>query len=291
MIEDLTPERLREIGFNDETIKRLETWEDYNVNLIGDEIFYASGNEKKIYSGIHAGRKIYFRDEERPTFPEGCLSLYPEYYKLVRLKYLKTRKEIGQSLYQEASGIKAFHLNQVETMKKVIEDLKAEKREADLLLITNSLSNKIVRYDIVLEFLENIPAEDIVPATDIQFGATVNEIKLVDLSPSESIKTRKTIDKHFEFIKDKCFEYQEYETFATMLTDFFEYKNVIYPEVLIKSKPSSIGNIARVMQPLWRELKEGDLKHDTEYFKIIKTISVFSKKPFEEIYRDVTRHS
>ena len=50
MIEKLTIAKLKEYGFEKETIERLKNWDNYEANLIADNgYFFASNIENKIY--------------------------------------------------------------------------------------------------------------------------------------------------------------------------------------------------------------------------------------------------
>jgi hypothetical protein len=58
MIEELTPENLRKIGFDTEAISRLKNWKDYECfHINGRGKFFASNKDMKIYSGKDAEEK------------------------------------------------------------------------------------------------------------------------------------------------------------------------------------------------------------------------------------------
>jgi hypothetical protein len=95
-ILELTEENLIKYDFNSDVIERFLTWDNYEQttqNNLGT--FFASNIENKIYTGIEAHRKIYFRDKENPRFPFNDLDLVEAYYNLKEFNYLKEIKVVS----------------------------------------------------------------------------------------------------------------------------------------------------------------------------------------------------
>lgn len=67
MIEPLTKAKLKQYGFDKQSIERLTTWKDYECEIINDRgYFFASNKEHKIYSGIEGKQKHL----DKSIFPE-----------------------------------------------------------------------------------------------------------------------------------------------------------------------------------------------------------------------------
>lgn len=109
-------------------------------------------------------------------------------------------------------------------------------------------------------------------------------------SETENSKTKNLIEHQFEKIKESVFTSDDdYNSFLDLLTNFFEYKPYIIPEKKIKLKRDSKTRVASVFNPIHKELSEKTLKSDSDYFKILRVLNVFSKASDIDIYKAITR--
>jgi hypothetical protein len=101
-ILELTEENLIKCGFYELTIKHLLTRKnccDLTTNKSG--AFFATNIENKIYTGLEAFRKAFFKTDREPQFPFLATGLIPEYYELAESYYLETSKKRQTLIYDE----------------------------------------------------------------------------------------------------------------------------------------------------------------------------------------------
>ncbi|MFI0429220.1 hypothetical protein [Mariniflexile sp. HMF6888] len=122
---------------------------------------------------------------------------------------------------------------------------------------------------------------------------TVNFIKWYDKKvkklqqKSQSIdvnrnRTKGVITETFENMDKKGWQYafateQDYNLFADLLTNFFEYKDYFIPETVIQLKRTCKTKVAKALGEMHAELSENPLNNDTEYFKIVKALNHFKE--------------
>jgi len=128
MIEDLTIEKLIEYGFSDENVDHFKSWDNYEMMFYnGSEgTYWASNNEKKIYSGKDALRKKYFSSEIIVSFPSDEPDLIPEYYERKRSVFLKKNKEAVGKIFIEAKSKERFRQKEIELTMKEIKAARSE---------------------------------------------------------------------------------------------------------------------------------------------------------------------
>jgi hypothetical protein len=101
MIEELTEERLEEIGIEDQTSTicfRISSSGSYAVHR----------GENKIYSDSDALRLYYFRENFKPSFPLLDMDLVPEYFKLSSGIFLLEQKKLAKAVYNEKRAVEMF---------------------------------------------------------------------------------------------------------------------------------------------------------------------------------------
>ena len=124
MIEKLTAERLKQYGFDKVQRDRLLTWQGHKASFTdGRNHVFASADEKKIYTGQDALRKLYF-NENHISFPIEDLGLIPEYYQLKLSAFIAEQKPLAGSIFNEKASIERFRRNEADLAKNVIESLK-----------------------------------------------------------------------------------------------------------------------------------------------------------------------
>jgi hypothetical protein len=126
MIEPLTKEKLTEYGFDEETINRCLTENDYECgrNIDTERTYRVRGN--KIYSGKEAWRIDYF-ERSNIGFPFQYLSLVPDYYNLKEQKYLNEKKEKTGIIFDLEFAKKTFKNNEITETKNIISEIKKDK--------------------------------------------------------------------------------------------------------------------------------------------------------------------
>jgi len=95
-------------------------------------------------------------------------------------------------------------------------------------------------------------------------------------------RTKKVIAETFENMDKKGWQYafsteQDYNLFADLLTNFFEYKDYSIPETAIQLKRTCKTRVAKALGEIHAELSENPLNSDTEYFKIVKVLNHYKE--------------
>jgi hypothetical protein len=158
MIEDLTNEKLKEYGWNAESIERFNTWEKYDAFIVnGKQCYYATNIENKIYSGLDAYRLYYFRNGNNVTFPLDELNLIDEYYQLKRDTFLKELKSKSGKAFIEKAVKERFRQSEIEDTKNTIKALKEKPK--GLKKYTDISINKYTAYLEWLNEYKNKPPQ------------------------------------------------------------------------------------------------------------------------------------
>ncbi len=108
-------------------------------------------------------------------------------------------------------------------------------------------------------------------------------------------RTKKIIVDTFENMDKKGWQYafsteQDYNLFADLLTNFFEYNPYTLPETTIQLKRTCKTKVAKALGEIHKELSnENKLSTDTEYFQLIRVLSHFEKEMEGDLYKALTR--
>lgn len=111
----------------------------------------------------------------------------------------------------------------------------------------------------------------------------------------EQNRTKKVIAETFENMDKKGWQYafateQDYNLFADLLTNFFEYKPYTLPETTIQLKRTCKTKVAKALGEIHKELSnENKLITDTKYFQLIRVLSHFEKETEGDLYKALTR--
>lgn len=128
-IEDLTEHKLKEYGFDKDTIENLldanSKPHEHRYYRKG-QIIVASSIENKIYSGFAGARKYYFRPN-KIEFPFKFPQLIKEYHELKLFEYLTYQKGLMGSLFDEEFAKNIFEDNQTKFATREIEINLAQK--------------------------------------------------------------------------------------------------------------------------------------------------------------------
>jgi len=124
-----------------------------------------------------------------------------------------------------------------------------------------------------------------------------SELKNLPTQPidKQQNRTKQLIVESFENMDKKGWQYafsteQDYNLFANLLTNFFEYKDYSIPETAIQLKRSCKTKVAKALGEIHKELSnENKLSTDTEYFNIIKVLSHFQNEKQRDLYKALTR--
>lgn len=117
MIEDLTAEKLKEYGFDESSIERIMTWDNYkgqSRNNRGN--FFVSKLENKIYSGTH----YYEKSGNRMMFEE-CKRNFENYFNINCKINTKKKKEKQGDTFNEVRSWKRFKEKEIKTTNIIIE--------------------------------------------------------------------------------------------------------------------------------------------------------------------------
>lgn len=110
----------------------------------------------------------------------------------------------------------------------------------------------------------------------------------------EQNRTKKVIAETFENMDKKGWQYafvteEDYNLFADLLTNFFEYKPYTLPETTTLKRACKT-KVAKALGYLHKELSnENKLSTDTNYFQLIRVLSHFEKETEGDLYKALTR--
>jgi hypothetical protein len=119
-ILELTKENLIKCGFNNNSIERLLTWDNYEIT-VGNNLgtFFASNIDNKIYTERDYYTHTY-NGNDKPIFPFYDLDLIEEYYDCKLNIYLKKRiDKLGRSFVKDAEQ-ETFKQNELKECENVI---------------------------------------------------------------------------------------------------------------------------------------------------------------------------
>lgn len=145
--------------------------------------------------------------------------------------------------------------------------------------------------------IEQNAVENIKPELTEQLEYWVNELKALPPQPisiNES-RTKKVIFETLTNMDKQGWQYafvseQDYNLFADLLTNFFEYKPYTLPETTIQLKRTCKTKVAKALGEIHKELSnENKLSTDTNYFQLIRVLSHFEKETEGDLYKALTR--
>lgn len=120
-----------------------------------------------------------------------------------------------------------------------------------------------------------------------------------DTTPPQPIdkdqnRTKKVIAEYFESMDKKGWEYafrndHDYNLFADVLTNFFQYKPYTLPKATIKLKRTCKTKLAKALGDIHAELSETPLKSDLQYLKIAKVLNHFEDVSDFELVKAMQR--
>lgn len=150
----LSIEKLKECEFSAEQIERLLTWDEYETIVKKDKgTFYASNIERKIYSGIEAHKKIYFRDKQNPKFPFDCLDLIPDYYLLAETVFIEKQRNIAGTIFNEQAAKENFRHKEINKISKIINEKNELKN--NLPIEQKFIESDYSKFEIYLQWLKD----------------------------------------------------------------------------------------------------------------------------------------
>lgn len=133
MIENLTIDKLISYGFTNDDIENFRQWDNFELMFYKtlNQRYWASNVERKIYSGVDASRKLYFKGPKQFYFPDDELSLIPEYFSLKRNKFLDLRQSRAGLVYDEDSAKLRFMESEKEWAESEIVTAKQQLLKKD----------------------------------------------------------------------------------------------------------------------------------------------------------------
>ncbi len=151
MIEKLTKENLIKYDFKENHIALILAKDNLSdlISATDAGYFVVSTVDQKIYSGIDAYRKSYFKDKDNVQFPLLDLDLVPEYYRLKQAAYLATQKEMAGNIFNEKDEINQFKKNETAEINGLIEQSKIGRTPA-------FIKTRNEKYGIYLKWLDRL---------------------------------------------------------------------------------------------------------------------------------------
>lgn len=119
-IFDLTLQNLVDYGLSEEdSSKLLKVKEEYKLQC-NEGVFFVSGKEKKVYTGIEFYRKTCF-DNDKILFPFNCSDLIPEYFDLALNEFKQEQNKLLGKIYNDSDAFFEFINNEINKMENRIE--------------------------------------------------------------------------------------------------------------------------------------------------------------------------
>lgn len=81
----------------------------------------------------------------------------------------------------------------------------------------------------------------------------------------------------------------DFNLFLDLLACFFSFQPYDIPKTTIKLKRGSLSRLARVLNPIHKELSERFLRNDVEFYKLLRILTPVEKMTDTEIYKAITR--
>ncbi len=117
-IYDLTKENLISLKIESETIQKLLTWDNYEIDINLNT--YASNITNKIYTEKEYYTRTY-NELSKPIFPFHFLTLIPEYFRARLQKHLNKRIALLGKAFIESAEIEAFKTAEISRCDDYIE--------------------------------------------------------------------------------------------------------------------------------------------------------------------------
>ena len=134
---------------------------------------------------------------------------------------------------------------------------------------------------------KNIDELDTIP-DPLSINIENTQVLPEELTVREIIKYFNSTEKQgweFAFIEE-----QDFNDFADLLALNLEQKSVTLPEKIFKLKKRTKTKVSAILKTIHDEISNVDtLKGNTEYFDIIKLLSLFSDMNNDEIYKSLTK--
>lgn len=107
-------------------------------------------------------------------------------------------------------------------------------------------------------------------------------------------RTKQIITQKIEGMDKQGWKYAfnnetDYNTFADLLTNFFEYKEYSLPEITIRLKRTCKTKLSKALGEIHKTLSENRLSSDKEFYKIIRILNHFEKETEKDLYKALIR--
>jgi hypothetical protein len=250
MIETLTDQKMAEYDFDKEHIERLINWDNREIEIQNSKgFFFASNIENKIYSGIDAARKVYFK-ETYIRFPITHTELIIDYYKLSLNNFLKAQKKLLGAIYNEQNEKQNFKVIQVEKTKDLINN-----KEPITKIFKGEILNHLNIYKGYLSWLNNLN-EDVLTG---------------------EIKPKNEVEKFLTEYKSEFNNETDFNNVVIAISRFLKDEKINF-QTPVFVKNGNIKKIAFAMGEIWRsnENKKANEIITYEYLRLYKQLfSIF----------------
>ncbi|MCB9032227.1 MAG: hypothetical protein H6553_00160 [Chitinophagales bacterium] len=145
------------------------------------------------------------------------------------------------------------------------------------------------------ETLKNIDLYRLFKVRVSKFEKRIKDIQHIQPININESRTKKVIFETFDNIDKQGWKYafvseEDFNLFADLLTNFFEYKPYALPEITIQLKRTCKTKVAKALGEIHKELSnENNLSTDTKYFQLIRILNHFEKETKEDLYKALTR--
>lgn len=272
----LSIEKLKECEFSAEQIERLLAWDEYETIVKNDKgTFYASNIERKIYSGIEAHKKIYFKDKQNPKFPFDCLDLLPDYYLLTETAFIEKQRNIAGTIFNEDAAKENFRLKEIDKISEIINGKK--ELNNNLPLEQKFIESEYSKFEIYLQWLKDGTAtakprkkRNIITSPVIKlFCAIIHQCKLLERGEESAEEFIKKVTNKYsiEVNLSKARQYFNAEIDITK-SDQRKYLDKIKKYILPNIEPDAKQRIETFLQEAAAEVltRNNEAKQRTETF-------------------------
>lgn len=240
--------------------------------------------EKGVYS-LMLKPDIFFKlindfNIDYPFIPEN---------KIIELKGLMSKENINtKDALKIIENYKKqyWFLDTVVMFEPVTDKLKRTLKSIDINISEKEINIELINYQKYLQAKRESIYIDL-----------INEMQRLPPQPisvNES-RTKKVIFETITNIDKQGWQYafvseQDYNLFADLLTNFFEYKPYTLPKTIIQLKRTCKTKVAKALGEIHKELSnENKLSTDTKYFQLIRVLSHFEKETEGDLYKALTR--
>jgi len=234
---------------------------------------------------------------EASEFFNGCTKVINDFEDYIREGYNKRETYLLKMIDLAERGVLKYDdsTTPIEELKK--ETIKKSKKElfvmeeshftAHLYTVTGKIKSGEMRIDEIRFIKAAISQAQQKAESEEKKSSVVNQENPGETSPYKTL-----IINSFSAMDKQGWEYafssqDDFNTFVTILTNFFEDKEYSLPKSVIILKRTCRTKLAKTLGGIHKELSENPLKSDRKFLKILRILNYFKKET--DLYKALTR--